>query len=216
MRRIPLAALALACSMAMAGCLHAPMPWSPDGQVAGVYGRGPADRAVLKPGWIFESPTTALATPGPRVGRRRIGSGRPGRRLGRLGAPGRVEAADHGPGLEPRRPGPRLSAGRRALNQTASGGSRLWSSKGRPGGGSSRAGRFPRSGPRPNGCPARRSPGALTADILAIPQLNPLGMAIVRADNGRQVNAINDAFLPSWSPDGSRLAFYLRGAPATP
>jgi hypothetical protein len=50
---------------------------------------------------------------------------------------------------------------------------------------------------------------------LAVPQLNPVGLAILRADNGRQVNAINDAFLPSWSPTGARLAFYIRGTTDT-
>src|SRR5437764_1107125 len=50
---------------------------------------------------------------------------------------------------------------------------------------------------------------------LAVPQLGPDGLAIIRADNGRQVNAILDGFLPSWSPDGSRLAFYVRGTADT-
>ena len=45
---------------------------------------------------------------------------------------------------------------------------------------------------------------------LAIPQLEPVGLAIIRADNGRIINTIPDAFLPSWSPTGGRLAFYIR------
>ncbi len=33
---------------------------------------------------------------------------------------------------------------------------------------------------------------------------------MLRADNGRAVNTIPDAFLPSWAPVGGRLAFYVR------
>lgn len=45
---------------------------------------------------------------------------------------------------------------------------------------------------------------------LAVPHLNPMGLAILRADNGRLVQTIPDAFLPSWSPTGGRLAFFTR------
>ncbi len=46
--------------------------------------------------------------------------------------------------------------------------------------------------------------------FLAVPNLDPMGLAIVRADNGRTVNVLPDAFLPAWSPSGGRLAFYVR------
>ncbi|WP_406700833.1 biopolymer transporter Tol [Singulisphaera sp. Ch08] len=46
---------------------------------------------------------------------------------------------------------------------------------------------------------------------LAIPLLQPTrGIAIVRVDDGRVLKEIPDACLPSWSPDGTKLAF-LRG-----
>lgn len=51
---------------------------------------------------------------------------------------------------------------------------------------------------------------------LAIPRLQPPGLAIVRADGGGGVSrAIDDARLPAWSPDGSRLAFVRGGDPET-
>lgn len=45
---------------------------------------------------------------------------------------------------------------------------------------------------------------------LAIPQLEPMGLLILRADNGRILNFIADACLPAWSPSGGRLAFLVR------
>ncbi len=46
---------------------------------------------------------------------------------------------------------------------------------------------------------------------LAVPHLQPNGLAIVRADTGQVVKTLDDAYLPSWSPDGSRLAFVRGG-----
>ncbi|MBX6316673.1 MAG: PD40 domain-containing protein, partial [Isosphaeraceae bacterium] len=48
---------------------------------------------------------------------------------------------------------------------------------------------------------------------LAVPQLQPPGLALIRADNGRLLKEIAGAFLPAWSPDGGRLAFYRTGEP---
>ena len=49
---------------------------------------------------------------------------------------------------------------------------------------------------------------------LAVPffQQN-LGLAILRAENGRVLKVVEDAYLPSWSPDSSKLAF-VRGGDA--
>ncbi len=47
---------------------------------------------------------------------------------------------------------------------------------------------------------------------LAIPVVHHnLDFAIIRADNGRVLKVVEDAFLPAWSPDGAKLAF-VRGS----
>ena len=49
---------------------------------------------------------------------------------------------------------------------------------------------------------------------LAVPLLQQsLDLAIIRADNGRVLKVVEDAYLPSWSPDGTKLAF-VRGSDA--
>jgi Tol biopolymer transport system component len=209
MRRIVWSTLALTSSIVVGGCLHAPMPWSPDGKwIAYTVEVRPIER-VIRPGWLFEPITTPMATQSGssrplayRIWATRKDSGAsvlleesnlpltaPGWSPdGRALAFGRLVSQPEGPGrfevviLE----GPtrrRIVVSRPLVEITAE---------------------------------AAKLPGQAIAwspdgRFLAIPQLNPLGLAIIRADNGRQVNAINDAFLPSWSPDGARLAFYIRG-----
>jgi hypothetical protein len=48
---------------------------------------------------------------------------------------------------------------------------------------------------------------------LAVPTVEPRGLAIVRSDNGRIVKVLEDAYLPSWSPVGGRLAYVRGGEP---
>ena len=209
MRRFLLAALALASSIAIVGCLHAPMLWSPDGKwLAYTVEVRPIDR-LLRPGWIFESPTAPSTQPIPK--------GRPtAYRLwatrNDTGASVLLEESNHpltAPGWSP--DGRGLAFGRVVVEPDGAGRFEVVILEG-----PSRR-RVVSSRPLSEiGAEAARLPGQAIAwspdgRYLAIPQFNPLGMAIIRADNGRQVNAINDAFLPSWSPDGSRLAFYLRG-----
>lgn len=47
--------------------------------------------------------------------------------------------------------------------------------------------------------------------FLAVPSMDPKGIAILRADTGRSLKVLEGAFLPSWSPDSSRLAYVKAG-----
>ncbi|WP_435006023.1 biopolymer transporter Tol [Tundrisphaera lichenicola] len=194
------------------------MPWSPDGTWLAYSVEVRPIGSILKPGWLFESPGGATRpTSGPIPGSAptgyRLWATRPDtdrsvlleESIGPLTAPGwspdgralafgRVVPEEKGPGrlevviLE----GPTR---RRVI--------------------------FSRALPTPQGGGGAASlPGQAIAwspdgRYLAVPQLGPDGLAIIRADNGRQVNSIPDAFLPSWSPDGGRLAFYVRGTSDT-
>lgn len=46
---------------------------------------------------------------------------------------------------------------------------------------------------------------------LATPRLKPRGLAILVAENGRITRTIDDAYFPSWSPGGSQIACVRRG-----
>jgi Tol biopolymer transport system component len=209
MRRIVCSTLALASSILLAGCLHAPMPWSPDGKwIAYTVEVRPIER-VLRPGWLFEPTTTPLAL--------QSGSNRPSAyRLWATrkdsGASVLLEESSQpltAPGWSP--DGRALAFGRLVAQPDGQARFEVVILEG-----PSRR-RIVTSRLLPEiTAEAARLPGQAIAwspdgRFLAVPQLNPLGLAIIRADNGRQVNAVNDAFLPSWSPDGSRLAFYVRG-----
>ncbi|MHC5541168.1 outer membrane protein assembly factor BamB family protein, partial [Singulisphaera rosea] len=51
---------------------------------------------------------------------------------------------------------------------------------------------------------------------LAVPLLQQtLAVAIIRADNGRILKMVEDAYFPAWSPDGTKLAFVRGTDPAT-
>ena len=173
MRHSFLPALALASALAIGGCLHAPMPWSPDGKWLAYTVEVRPIGQILSPGWLFE--TSSSSRPGrdrPRSRRRPLSVlGDPGR-FGRLGpARGLARPAD-GPRLEPRRPGPGVRPGRPR-------GQRLGPIRGRdPGRADAPAGGLE---PGPAGhqrrrdpvARARRSPGAPTAGIWRSPSSGP-------------------------------------------
>lgn len=54
-----------------------------------------------------------------------------------------------------------------------------------------------------------QSPAAWSPDgrYLAVPQADPPGVAVLRAETGQVVKSLEAASFPAWSPDGSRLLF---------
>ena len=189
------------------GCLHAPMPWSPDGSwIAYTVEVRPLDQ-ILAPGWIFGSAQTdARKSTGASASGYRLWATRGATNTSVLleDSPTPITA----PGWSP--DGHALAFGRVVTAND-------------------RASRFEvviLEGLARRRVVSSRPLTALDAEVsrlplqavawspdgryLAVPQLEPEGLAIIRADNGRTVNAIPDAFLPSWSPTGGRLAFYVR------
>ncbi len=210
MRRNLLPTFAIASMLlVIGGCLHAPMPWSPDGKWLAYTVEVRPMEGLLRPGWLFESPTAIPAAPSaagrPTAYRIWATRGDTGASVlleetslpltspgwspnGRALAFGRVVSEADGKGrfevviLDG--PNHRRVISSRPLSEISDEASRL---------------------------PGQAIVWSPDGRHLAVPQLSPLGLSIIRADTGRQVSSINDAFLPSWSPDSSRLAFYLRG-----
>jgi WD40-like Beta Propeller Repeat len=216
MRHSFLTALAVASVLAIGGCLHAPMPWSPDGKWLAYTVEVRPIGQMLRPGWLFEkstveAPARSRVAPKSSATSYRLWATRADSGASVLleDSPGPLTA----PGWSP--DGRALGFGRVVPDADGSGRFEVVVLEGptRRRVVSSRALPVISAG-------AARLPGQAIAwspdgRYLAVPQLGPDGLAIIRADNGRQVNSINDAFLPSWSPDGARLAFYVRGTTDT-
>src|SRR5258707_1428390 len=67
MRLSLLTALAAASALAIGRCLHAPMPWSPDGKwLAYTVEVGPIGQ-MLRPGWLFETASVEPHDRSPRA-----------------------------------------------------------------------------------------------------------------------------------------------------
>lgn len=198
---IGLAALLVGAS----GCLHAPMPWSPDGAWLAYPVAARAADGILAPGWLF--------APGPALDRP------PAAATGyRLWA---TKASSGASVLLEESAGPITAPGWSPDGRALAFGRVVPEAEGR--------GRFEvviLEGLTRRRVVSSRPIGVLDAEVsrlpfqalawspdgryLAVPQLEPNGLAIIRADNGRVVNSIPDAFLPSWSPAGGKLAFFLR------
>ncbi len=209
MRRTIARLLILPPALLVGGCLHAPMPWSADGKwLAYTVEVRPVDQ-VLKPGWIFRA---GAASDAPRA-RTTITSYRLW--ATRADSGGSVLLAESplpltAPGWSP--DGHALAFGRLVAEADGKarfevvileGAARRRVLASRP---------LAEIGAEAAGLPGQAIAWSPDGRYLAVPQLNPLGLAILRADNGRQINAIPGGFLPSWAPDGGRLAFFARGA----
>lgn len=67
MRHSWIPALALVSALAIGGCLHAPMPWSPDGKWIAYTVEVRPEGQLLRPGWLFEPVDgPAASRPAPR------------------------------------------------------------------------------------------------------------------------------------------------------
>src|SRR5947209_18313104 len=63
MRHPLLPALALASALATGGCLHAPMPWSPDGKWLAYVVEARPIAGSLAPGWLFDAAAPGRSKP---------------------------------------------------------------------------------------------------------------------------------------------------------
>jgi hypothetical protein len=203
-----------------AGCLgmlllgsspYPPLAWSPDGRWLAYTQPSRPAADVLAPGWIFG--TDDDPSPEPR---------RPGPAAGSAGIPYRLWATQAETGVsvllqESRGPlsapgwnpdGSALAFGRlvpegegraryEVVIQDAPERRRVL-----------RAWPAEEVGPRSAGLAATAVAWSPDGRYLAVPVLRPSGLAIVRADTGEAVRQVPGAFSPSWSPDGSKLAYY--------
>jgi len=192
----------------VAGCVHTPTAWSPDGRwLAYTVATREVDR-VLAPGWIFGGGEAARPEADDRI-TYRLWATRPD-----TGASTLLETSA----------GPLTSAG--------------WSPDGKalafgrviPGAGGRsrfevviqeapdrrrvlRGEDVPDPAPEAAGLPALAIAWSPDGRLLAAPQFRPRGLVVLRVDDGRTLKVIEEAYLPSWAPRGGKLAFYRGGGP---
>ena len=197
-------------SLVLLSCVHAPVLWSPDGQWLAYTLAMRADRPILTPGWLFETATADVGASAADPSVRR-------------------------PPLNYRLWASRVESGESVLLEESRG--PLTSPSWSPDGKALAFGRLvPEEDGRARfevviqEAPDRKRvvltrpvsefhtramelPGLALAwspdgRYLAIPLFQQtLCLGIIRADNGRVLKIIEDAYLPAWSPDGGKLAF---------
>ena len=208
MRRLAFG-IALLSALALVGCLHAPVLWSPDGQWLAYTLALRPEQPSLSPGWLF-----ATAPQGGRPLGQRPGPVAP--RVYRLWAT-RPEGGESVLLEESR--GPLTSPSWSPDGQALAFGRLVPEQEGR--------GRFEvviQEAPdrkrvvlvrpvdefhaRATDLPGLGLAWSPDGRFLAVPLFQQtLSLGIIRADNGRVHKLIEDAYLPAWSPDGTKLAF---------
>lgn len=209
MRRVRIGIASLFFSI-LAGCLHASVLWSPDGEWLAYTMASRPDSPGILPGWLFDpSPEEPdeFATSRPRSAAPLV------YRLWATRADGGESVLleeSRGPLTSPCwSPDGRLLAFGRLVHeeegrarfeilvQEAPDRKRIIFS--RP---------LDEFNSRAAGLPGLALAWSPDGRYLAIPLFQQtLTLGIIRADNGRVLKEIKDAYLPSWSPDGTKLAF---------
>ena len=194
---------------AVAGCVHTPIAWSPDGRWVAYTTAARKVERMLAPGWIFGGAEATARPAGDAEVAYRLWATRPDtgasvlleRSAGPLTSPG---WSPDGAALAFGRLVP--EAGGRArfevVIQEAPDRQRIV-----------RREELPDLKPEAAGLPGLAVAWSPDGRLLAAPRFSPRGLVILRADDGRALKVIDEAYLPSWSPRGGKLAFYKGGGP---
>lgn len=208
--------LAIACFALGLGCLHTPLGWSPDGRWIAYTTETVPEALLLRPGWLFRSrapgtlPAPEHRPPGePRTYQLWISRADNSTSLLidesplPIGSPG---WSPDGKALAYARisntPRDKEPAGLRLELVIREGLERKRVVFSRP---------LKELPPEADRLPGQAAVWSPDAHMVALPQVDPAGILIVQAGNGRVVRFIDDAYLPAWSGDGGKLAYYLRG-----
>jgi Tol biopolymer transport system component len=230
MRRVRIGIAGLM-AVGILGCLHAPVLWSPDGRWLAYTLTVRPDRTPLEPGWLFATsprPDRRLSELRLEVRGRELAVEAPRPAPGEEPAPPlyRLWATRRDTGesilLEESR-GPLTSPSWSPDGQALAFGRLVPEPEGRAHFEvvvqeaperqrvvlKQAAGAFPSRAVDLPGLAVAWSPDGR---YLAVPWFQQtLSLGILRADNGRILKILEDAYLPAWSPDGTKLAFVQGG-----
>ncbi len=204
--------LGVVCLAVGFGCLHTPLGWSPDGRWLAYVTEAPPADLNLKPGWLFRND-------GPGIWERPRGAARSYQLwVSRFDNSASILIEESplpigSPGWSPdgrslgyvrivERPRGQEPAGLRLEVVLREGLERKRVVHSHP---------MKELPPEADRLPGQAVVWSPDGHHLALPQVDPPGTLIIQAGNGRVVRFIDDAFLPAWSGDGGKLAYFVRG-----